>query len=161
MRMSWYAQRTQTVQSPAILRLLSNGDTTKRAGQRASVLLFTRLVGQPYVYCGPLDYFVHDPASSPIMFVWTLREPRPLLASLYFQQLLVAQPDQDAVPLAPPPPVPATLAGAKGPRVGVAAAAGRGGAGRTDAEPPGEAKVVPGSSGKPPVGGRAGRASRT
>ena len=103
-RMSWFASRTQSVQSPVIARLLTSGDLTKRAAMRVNVLLFTRLLGQPYVYCGPLEYFSHDPTSSPLKFLWTLRDSVGLLQSFHFEQVLAAQPDQSkvSIPAAPP-----------------------------------------------------------
>ena len=76
-RMSWFASQRHDAGSPIVQRLLA----TKRSATtvRDSLLLFCRLPGEPYVCCGRLEYVSHDPASSPLKFVWALIDADELL----------------------------------------------------------------------------------
>lgn len=62
---TWFAQPKQHVETPVIQRLLDNTQT---------VLLFCRLVGEPYVYCGKLRCLSFDPSRKPMRFVWELTD---------------------------------------------------------------------------------------
>lgn len=46
----------------------------------AAVCLAVRLPDEPYIWCGELDYVAHDPRTTPIRFVWRLRDAAALKA---------------------------------------------------------------------------------
>lgn len=92
--MVWYAQNTQHADTPVIQRLLRAPDAAADAasvpvkvegagkgkgkgtdGKRlkgTAVLLFCRLPGEEYIYCGRLGYCRHNPERRPMRFVWRL-----------------------------------------------------------------------------------------
>lgn len=97
-RITWFAQRRQTIDSPVIARLIHDTPRgMKREGVDGSgwefgaaagssqggsaprtptcqVVLWCRLPGEPYVFCGRLHYVTHDPTTSPLRFVWELAD---------------------------------------------------------------------------------------
>ena len=84
--MVWYAQNTQHSDTPVIQRLLRAPDAADAANANARVkeegrhgrlkgtpvLLFCRLPGEEYIYCGQLGYCRHNPDRRPMRFVWRL-----------------------------------------------------------------------------------------
>jgi len=88
--MTWYAQQRQHRETPVIKRLIEDtprGTGTAEAlkparkeGVKAEkapacqVVLWCRLPGQPYVFCGRLRYVSHDDTVRPIAFVWQLQD---------------------------------------------------------------------------------------
>ena len=62
-------------------------DGTHR-GSGDEVLLFCRLVGEPYVCCGRLRYVSHDARRLPVKFVWNLADIQQLRKSEAFQSIL-------------------------------------------------------------------------
>ena len=94
-RLVWFAARNVTAYSPAVLRLLrvaglpsppfeDDGDEVERAGggSRAAaaapeaamgqVVLFCRVPGSPYTFCGSVSGVSVDFSSHPLKFVWEL-----------------------------------------------------------------------------------------
>lgn len=52
------------------------------------VLLFCRLLTEPYVFCGRLEYESHDATHSPIRFVWRLRDRDACWGSKAFRAII-------------------------------------------------------------------------
>lgn len=98
-RITWFAQRTQHAGSPVIARLIHDtARGVKREGvdgggwqfgaaagtptpsvptpatPSCEVVLWCRLPGEPYVFCGRLHYVTHDETKSPLRFVWELAD---------------------------------------------------------------------------------------
>lgn len=67
--MTWFAQPTQSEDSPVIRRLID----TREHSSKDRVGLFVRPPGQPYVYLGELTYVSHNPKTKPVAFTWELR----------------------------------------------------------------------------------------
>jgi hypothetical protein len=88
-RMTWFAQSSHTETSPVIARLIG-ASTVLGAANQTPVLLFCRIQGQPYVYCGQLEYVTHCTKVQPLSFVWELNESTQLLQSPAFVELVNA-----------------------------------------------------------------------
>lgn len=70
-RMLWYAQRFQTADSNVILRMTGSEDDRI---PKTCVLLFIRLIGEPYVFCGSLKVYQKDLFIQPMRIVWELED---------------------------------------------------------------------------------------
>jgi len=83
-RMSWFAQKFHTEESPVIVKMLG-GDGAPPA---VPVVLFVRRVGEAYVYCGRLTPAEVFPDEQPIKVVWTLEDAGRFSGSQALQELL-------------------------------------------------------------------------
>ena len=79
-RMTWFAQRTQSVESPVIQRLLDENPP--------SICLFCRFPDRSYVYCGELKLEKYNQNTRPLQFVWCLQDFQDLLGSSLFQAIV-------------------------------------------------------------------------
>ena len=68
--MTWFAQPTQSEETPVIRRLLACRD----ANAATPVLLFIREEGCAYVYAGRLTCHEYFPRASPLKLVWQLAD---------------------------------------------------------------------------------------
>ncbi|KJE94890.1 hypothetical protein CAOG_05448 [Capsaspora owczarzaki ATCC 30864] len=104
--MTWFASAQTNMDSPVIQRLLKaerydlkNDDSApSRQSTEAGlhkpevVLLFCRLLMEPYVYCGRLALVWVDPKTSPLKFTWFLKDSSSMMASCPdFQAMLPPQ----------------------------------------------------------------------
>eukprot|EP00038_Savillea_parva_P011481 m.197838 g.197838 ORF g.197838 m.197838 type:complete len:320 (-) comp20244_c0_seq1:87-1046(-) len=94
---TWFGQNTQWEGSPVIQRLIHSGgaDVTYEDGSTASfddipVVLFCRVEGCGYVFCGELEYVAHEPQRIPIRFVWRLADYDKLKEMPDFQDVIEA-----------------------------------------------------------------------
>ena len=81
------------VHTPVVARLLraSSVGPVGPVREHCAVLLFCRLPGQPYVFCGTLKYIAHAPTASPICFVWEMMQSQALITSPAFRELLATK----------------------------------------------------------------------
>lgn len=76
-RITWFSQRTQSLDSPVIARMLKHGARRAPGSHRLGslpILLFCRLEGEPYACCGRLARFSEDLDARPMRFVWELMD---------------------------------------------------------------------------------------
>jgi hypothetical protein len=57
----------------------------------AEVLLFCRLIGEPYICCGRLSYVSHDARRLPVKFIWDLVDHERLKPSEDFRQIIAVK----------------------------------------------------------------------
>eukprot|EP01062_Namystynia_karyoxenos_P006044 TRINITY_DN12112_c0_g1_i1.p1 TRINITY_DN12112_c0_g1~~TRINITY_DN12112_c0_g1_i1.p1 ORF type:complete len:359 (+),score=91.81 TRINITY_DN12112_c0_g1_i1:59-1135(+) len=76
LRMSWFASAAQSADSRPVQRLLAatRGPLKAPGEDRDCALLFCRLEGRPYVYCGRVVMDQYVPASHPLEFSWKLMD---------------------------------------------------------------------------------------
>eukprot|EP00501_MAST-03F_sp_TOSAG23-6_P001504 GSMAST32.ASY1.ANO1.1565.1 assembled CDS len=80
---TWFAQNSQWEGTPVIQRLINSsggivtydidGRLEEEEWDETPVLLFCRVKGSGYTYCGRLEYVAHNPEELPIRFIWRLR----------------------------------------------------------------------------------------
>ena len=83
-RMSWFAQRFHTEESPVIVKMVG-GDG---APPPVPVVLYVRREGEAYVYCGRLTPDKVFPDEQPLKVVWNLEDAGRLGRSEALQELL-------------------------------------------------------------------------
>ena len=83
-RMTWFAQPTQTEETPVVRRLLACTDS----GCASPVVLFIREEGCAYVFAGRLRCAQYYPASSPLKLIWELLDYDALQAQPDFVRLV-------------------------------------------------------------------------
>lgn len=89
--MSWYASPMFQEASPIVQRLIATGANADKGGGQGggdAVLLFSRLPGEPYVFCGRLAYMSHVPRQRPVKFAWELRDAPEMRGRADFEALL-------------------------------------------------------------------------
>jgi hypothetical protein len=89
-RVSWFASAKQHEGTPVIQRVLRTCPSWETHSQCDvdNIFLFCRVVGQPYVYCGRLQYEFHDPDVRPMPFRWKLLDHKQVIAEKAYQELL-------------------------------------------------------------------------
>ena len=73
LRMAWYGQKYQTAESKITLRMLGSEDGGVSI-PKSPVLLFIRIVGGAYVFCGSVQAYHLELQRQPIKIIWELED---------------------------------------------------------------------------------------